>query len=192
MITEAISFLQFSNDFRRTDRAIYAVGENRKENDVEHSFQLALFTMYVIDSLNLKLDKGLAVQYALIHDTPEVFDGDVHIFDAAGRVGKNEREETARKRIGKMFPEWTGYKELAERYKNLEDEESRLVNGLDKVIPVINIILDGGRTWKEEGTTLEKLVENKRRTTTIHPVSQKLWEELEIVLQERHLQLFGK
>ncbi len=191
MIHKTIKFLEFSNKFRKTNRDIYAVGEKRKENDVEHSFQLALYTMFVIDQYRLNLNKGLAVQYALIHDLPEIFDGDRNIFDKAGRIGKAEREEAARIRIKQMFPDWSGYKKLADTYERKEDEESRLVNGLDKIIPVVNIVLDGGRTWKAEDTTLEMILENKRRTTKIHPISQKLWEELEPTLIEREHELFG-
>lgn len=192
MIKEIFEFLNLSHDFRDTKRNIYATGTDRKENDAEHSYQLALFVMYVADAYHLDIDVGKAVKYAIVHDLTEVFDGDKNIFDTVGRADKKEREQIAAQRITKMFPEWIGFRQLIEDYENLVDEESRLVNGLDKVLPVINIILDDGKTWKNEATTLGMILENKRRTTAVHPISAQIWREIDPILIERELELFGK
>lgn len=191
-IESLISFLRFSNDFRKTERQIYAVDDERNENDVEHSFQLAIFAWYLIDTLKLKMDTGLVIKYSLVHDMDETFDGDKHIFDTVGRVDKEEKAKKARERIFTMFPDWTGYKDVSEKYQELEDEESRFVNALDKVLPVINIILDNGRSWKREVTTLKMLKENKRPKVNIHPVAEEIWNNLEKYMQDREMELFGK
>jgi putative hydrolase of HD superfamily len=192
MLTKILEFLKFSNQFRTTYRAIYAVGEDRNENDVEHSFQLAIFAWYLIDTLKIKLDSNLAIKYALIHDLDETFDGDKHIFDIVGRVEKEKNARQARKRIMSMFPGWSGYTSLAENYKNLVDTEARFVYCLDKILPVLNIVLDQGRSWHREDTTLAMLVANKREKVSAHPVTQKLWNELEKYLHNHEMKLFGK
>jgi 5'-deoxynucleotidase YfbR-like HD superfamily hydrolase len=192
LLKKTIGFLDLTHQFNRTDRAILAVGNDRNETDVEHSYQLAMWVWWIIDDLGLNLNRGLAIQYALIHDLAEVYTGDKHIFDTHGRVDKELKEEKAIAKITKLFPGWDSYKSLIDAYRKQEDEESRLVYGLDKVLPVINIIMDGGRSWKREETTLEKLVANKRSKVNSHPISAALWEDIEVILRSSELELFGK
>lgn len=187
-----IDFLKFSNDFRKTERQIYAIDEDRNENDVEHSFQLAIFAWYLIDTFKLKMDSGLVIKYALVHDMDETFDGDIHIFDTVGRVGKEEKSKKAREKIAIMFPKWTSYKELAGKYQQQEDEESRFVFALDKVLPVLNIVIDNGRSWHREKTTLKMLTDNKRPRVAVHPIAQEIWNYLEKYMAEHEMELFGK
>jgi len=191
-INKLLEFLKFSLQFRQTQRAIYAVGENRMENDVEHSYQLTILTWYVIESEKLKLDSNLAIKYALIHDLEEAITGDKPIFDKKSRSGKENQEKLAYEIISKMFPDWKEYKKLSTNYKNKKDEESKLVNGLDKILPVLNIYIDGGRIWKTEDTTLKTLSENKKEKVAIHPFSKRMWIDIEKKLQAKELELFGK
>lgn len=187
-----IKFLKLSHLFNSTRRSIYATGEDRMENDSEHSYQLALATWYVIESEKLNLDMNLAIKYALIHDLEEAIYGDIFIFDKKGRKNKERKEKMAREKIIKMFPEWKEYKSLSTNYKLLLDQESRLVNGLDKILPVLNIYLDKGRTWKEEGRSLSEIIENKRKTTNIHKLTDSLWREVEKKLTINESKLFKK
>lgn len=191
-LKKLLNFVKFTQRFRATNRYIFAVGENRMENDVEHSFQLAIITWYVIENEKLKLNSDLAIKYALIHDLEESLTGDKNIFDEKGRRNKKLDEIKARSKIIKMFPGWKGYRKLSLNYKKLVDNESKLVNGLDKILPVINIYLDGGRTWKQEDTTLKMLSANKRIKVTVHPISEKLWKPLEKKLKNNEFELFGK
>ena len=191
-IDQTLGFLDFTQKFRQTKRGILANEEDRFENDAEHSYQLAIFTMYIIDTKKLKVDVGLAVRYAIVHDLEEALTGDKHIFDRRGRVDKEKRKEIAREKIQQMFSNWSDYSVLSKAYKRLGDEESRLVYGLDKVLPVLNIFMDGGRSWKNEPTTLKMLVENKRPLVKIHPAAKEIWYEIEKKLYEKELELFGK
>lgn len=191
-INKLLEFLKFSLQFRQTQRAIYAVGDKRMENDVEHSYQLALLTWYVIESEKLKLDPNLAIRYTLVHDLEEAINGDVDAFNEKGRENKEQKEKVARKKIMKMFPNWVSYKKLSKQYKEQNDEESKLVNGLDKILPVINIYLDKGRTWKKEGMTLKRITENKRVKTAVHPLTHDLWIKIEKMLIKEESKLFLK
>lgn len=191
-INNLLKFIEFTQKFRQTQRAIYAVGEKRMENDVEHSYQLAILAWYIIQSENLNLNINLAIKYALIRDLEEALTGDKPIFDQKGRTNKELLEKKARNKIIKMFPDWEEYKKLSRDYKDLANKESKFINGLDKVIPVLNIYIDGGRIWKTEDTTFEILKQNKRLKTSIDPIIQKTWLKLEKKLKAHELKLFGK
>lgn len=190
-IKEFLKFLKFTEQFRSTKRAIFAVDEDRMENDTEHSYQLAMVTWYVIENENFKLDSNLAIKYALVHDLEEALNGDVHIFDDKGREDKEAKEIEAMKKIKALFPSWKSYKKLSLAYKKQTDEESKFVNGLDKILPVLNIYLDNGRSWKKENIPLSKLVDNKRVATKVHSFSTKMWTQIEELLSKEEKDLFN-
>jgi hypothetical protein len=68
--------------------------------------------------------------------------------------GKEKRERDARKRIGRewgrRFPELVS---AMETYHLQNDEESRFVYALDKIVSDFNIFCDGGRTNHKVGVT---------------------------------------
>src|SRR4051812_45990207 len=68
----------------------------RKENDAEHSFSLGLAAVCLAPLMNPDLDLGLVAKYALIHDLPEIYSGDVSVYaEAKERESKAQREDEA-------------------------------------------------------------------------------------------------
>lgn len=131
-------------------RAFY-LPRGDKENDVEHSYHLAMMAWYLNDSCDLKLDTDRLLKYALLHDLVEAYVGDVSAFDSKGRIGKLERESNALKRFAKEFPEIQEMAPYIAGYMRHDDPESKFVYALDKLLPMIMIYLDNGRTWLEDG-----------------------------------------
>ena len=65
--------------FSRIDRVPrYADGE--RENDVEHSYMLALVAPEIAAALELPYDIGLIAQFGLVHDLIELQTGDTATF----------------------------------------------------------------------------------------------------------------
>jgi putative hydrolase of HD superfamily len=131
-------------------RAFY-LPHGDKENDVEHSYHLAMMAWYLNDSCDLNLDTDRLIKYALLHDLVEAYVGDVSAFDTVGRRGKHEREAQALTRFSKEFPEIQEMSPYIAGYMQHLDPESRFVYALDKLMPMIMIYLDNGRTWREDG-----------------------------------------
>lgn len=50
------------------------------DNDVEHSYRVAMLCWMIIEEYKLKLDINKVIKYALIHDLVEVFAGDISIY----------------------------------------------------------------------------------------------------------------
>jgi 5'-deoxynucleotidase YfbR-like HD superfamily hydrolase len=55
-LQKVLDFSQFLNDFSLIQRRIFANGEDRLENDSEHSFQLAMLAWYIVDTNHIDLD----------------------------------------------------------------------------------------------------------------------------------------
>lgn len=134
--------------FQSVERTAHVPDLSRKENDVEHSYLLTMFSWYLVDTLGLKLDKKKVLEYGLIHDLVEVYAGDTYIFDSEALKSKHEREEKARLRIAKEFPEFKDLNSSIKGYEGQKDPEAVFVRTVDKFIPVIINFVQEGHTWK--------------------------------------------
>ena len=164
-IKRTAEFVALLHAFQSVERVILAPDLNRKENDAEHSYLLAMFCWYLNDTLELGLDKGKIFEYSLAHDLVEVYAGDTYVFDQEGKETKHQREEDARARIAKEFPEFGSLHEAILRYEKREDAESVFVHAADKLIPMITNYLQKGQSWKEMGVQRGELYELEREKT---------------------------
>lgn len=193
-INKALEFSELLNKFRSVERAVLVNGEDRMENDVEHSYFLAMLAWYIADANKLDLDKNLLLKYALIHDFVEVHAGDTYIYseDEAYKKSKIERESKAMKKLKEDVREFNELHELIEEYEKKKDRESRFIYALDKIQPVINIYLDGGKTWKLKNITLKMLVDHKKEKVRISSEVETYFDELIALLGGREKELFNK
>ena len=127
-----------------------------------------------------------------MHDLVEVYAGDTYFYstDEAHVAGKHEREEDARQRIEKEFPEFADLHIVISEYEKRKDPESRFVYALDKIQPVVNIYLDNGRLWKERHVTLAMLIEKKKDKVLLSPEIEEYFNELVVILKEKEAELF--
>lgn len=177
------------NDLARIERMVPMLGAKRYENDVEHSYQLALTAWYLLATRNLDLDIQKVLTYALAHDLVEVYAGDTYIYskDETLIAGKKEREAAAAKRLAQEFAEFSQLHEAIADYERREDRESRFVYALDKVLPLIQIREDGGRAWKEGGVTLDMLIAHKTPKVALSPEVEPYFNELVALLREEKI-----
>ncbi len=191
-LDQIFKFIKLTHDFQKVERTIFVAGTNRNENDVEHSYQLALVAWYIISNYKLPLNIDLAIKYAMLHDLVEVYAGDTYIFDKDQAVidSKVDREYEALQRLKKEFPEFSEMTDLIEQYEGRDDEESKFIYALDKVVAPINIYLDGGKLWKVKGVTFEELVENKAPKVAAHAEVKKYFDQLLVLLEKEKHDLF--
>lgn len=184
-IDELVEFVRFTNLFRSVERLIWFRGVEGRERDGEHSFQLALVGWYLNERMKLKLDVTRIIMYALTHDLLEAYAGDACWSPSAGYStepmhSKKDREYAALLRIkeewGERFPTLL---DGIEAYERQENEESRFVYALDKLITELNIVEDEpGRTNLPLGVTREMTFEYKLPKMAKHPVIAELYRRL--------------
>lgn len=149
-LKDMMQFSQLMLRLQDVVRAIHVPNRDIKENDVEHSYHLAMMGWYLNVSGKLGYDTDNLVRYALIHDLAEAYAGDVSALDPIGRIGKPEREEAALLRIRKEFPLAEEIIAAVHKYETLADDEAKFIYALDKLMPMVMVYLAEGRTWKEE------------------------------------------
>ncbi len=165
---DRIAYLQqLIADFAKIQRVPDLADTNRPENDVEHSFGLALTCWYLQPKIAPSLNLGKILQYSLAHDIVELHAGDTFVFDKKSIASKDSREREA---VTKIRNDWQDFPELAdyaEGYMNKQDDEARFVKSVDKLLPVLMIELheDPSLFWDKHNITLAMERENK---VTIH------------------------
>ena len=170
---------QFIADLAKVQRAPHLADNNRQENDVEHSFGLALTCWYLQPKIASELDLLKILQYALAHDAVEVHAGDTFAHDKAAMALKDDRERAA---IDTLRSDWSDFPELAdfaEGYMDRIDEEAKFVKAVDKILPVImtELGLKNDSFWARTGIDLAEIRANKvsiRVSDYVRPYYEKL------------------
>lgn len=193
MLSQLLSFAKILGELQAVERVVRVRGVDRWENDVEHSYSLAMLAWYILDTEQLPLDRDLVFRYALAHDLVEVYAGDTYLYseDKELLASKPERERLAAERLLAEFPEVPEMHAAISGYVKKEDDESRFVYALDKMEPFFKCYLDGGRTWKEKGITLEMLYENKKDKVALSSEIKTYFDEFIMLLKKEEKKLFG-
>lgn len=187
-----IDIITLTHRLQSVKRIIFATGEDRFENDAEHSFQLAFVAWYLMERGELPLDKGKVLMYALCHDLTEVHTGDVSFYRTKEEdLNKKEREEEAIEKLKESHPDFPLLAETISAYERRVDEESKFVYALDKILPILNIMLDKGRSWNHLNISFEMLCEGKRDRVSCDPTVQSYFVLIVEMLKE-NLHLFPK
>ena len=193
MLEKLIQFTKILDEFRAVERVLRVTGQDRYENDTEHSYNLAMLAWYIVSSTETNLDQNKVIRYALVHDFLEVYAGDTYIYseDAAHLASKHAREAAAIKKLRETLKEFIDLHSVIDAYEAREDAESRFVYALDKIEPVLHMYLDGGRTWKEARIGFDRMYESKKDKVVISPEIKPYFDELMILLKSKEKELFG-
>jgi 5'-deoxynucleotidase YfbR-like HD superfamily hydrolase len=125
------------------------------ESDTDHTVMLALVAAELAPP---HLDRGLVLAYALVHDLVEAYAGDTPTLvalDADGRAAKAAREADALNRICAELGPDSWVVRMIEDFEAMTMPEARWVHHLDKSAPKLTHILNGGRSIRAHGVTLD-------------------------------------
>ncbi len=191
-INKIINFVKLTHKFQKVHRMILVPGKTRRENDMEHSYQLAMLAWYIKDAGNLNLDTDLLIKYALVHDLVEVYAGDTYFYtkDKDHASSKEKREKDAQKKLKRNFPEFKELHSLIEKYEQKNDKESKFIYALDKIIPILNIYIDKGRSWKKDKVTFDMLVEKKTKKVKASKEVEDIFKQILSILRKNKKELF--
>jgi putative hydrolase of HD superfamily len=191
-LSSLLKYIDFTNRFRLVLRRGQVKGEEREENDLEHSGQLGLVTMYLNDALELGLDLELLLKFSLAHDLVEVYAGDVP-FTASQEIlnQKSTKEHAAAEQIKQEFPEHPELHAAIKEYEERTAPEAKFVYAVDKMLPAVNAYLDDGRAIKRDNISLAT-IRTKDAKIAIAPEVSELWLEFIKLLEAEHDRIFLK
>ena len=170
---------KLKNIYRQT----YVLNEDRKENDAEHSWHLALMAMFLWEYSDKQIDLLKVMKMVLIHDIVEIDAGDTYCYDKKGYEDKEDRENKAANRIFALLPD-DQRDEVFQLWREFEDTntpESKFAAALDRLQPMMLNYTKGGVSWKEHSIKYEQVIS---RNQPIQNGSEELWSYVKSILDE--------
>lgn len=146
--------------FGRVDRVTFHEDGETPESDTDHTVMLGLIAPAFAAEFLPQLDPHLVASFAMVHDLVEAYAGDtptLNITPEQARL-KRVREHDAFLQIQDQFREtlpWVA--NMIEEYEAQDMPEARFVKAMDKQMPKITHILNGGRTIFKEGISRDQI-----------------------------------
>ncbi|HEX3023014.1 MAG TPA: HD domain-containing protein [Lachnospiraceae bacterium] len=174
-LEQQMNFILEVDKLKNVTRQTYVSSGDRKENDTEHSWHLALMAALLCEHSNEPIDVTKTMIMVLIHDIVEIDAGDTYAYDEVGNLSKRERELAAAERIFNLLP-----KDQAVYLRNLWDEfeegksaEAKFALTLDKVQPTMLNDYSDGKAWREHGVHIDQIL---KRNESTPEGSKELWD----------------
>lgn len=182
-LKKQIDFMLELDKMKNIYRQTYVLHEERKENDAEHSWHLAILVMLLSEYSNEQIDVLRVMKMVLIHDTVEIDAGDTYCYDEEGNKSKADREEKAAERIFGILPEdqKAEYYSLWREFEDCTTADARFAALLDRMHPMLLNYTRNGRAWQEHGIHKEQVL---ARNTPFFDVSDQLAEMIGRVIDD--------
>ena len=174
-IDRQVEFFREIDKEKFIGRQTYLTDAERKENDAEHAWHMAIMTILLSEYSNEKIDVLKTVTMLLIHDLVEIDAGDTYAYDEEGKKTKRTRELAAADRIFGLLPEDQGEKlrALWDEFEEGETAEAKFAHGMDHIQPLMLNAATEGKSWKEHGIRLSQVLGRNQNTAE---GSEILWE----------------
>lgn len=151
------SLQELISDLSLIDRDHHVLNSGRAENDIVHSFSVAMLCWFIVDEHNLKLDLNRVLKYALIHDFVERYAGDINTYASnEDRLKKVELEKAALVWLSDEFKGFPSLVEAMNAYEARSDDEALFVWTVDKLQALVLADLDNWRPYKKIGISYDR------------------------------------
>lgn len=147
--------------------------EDRRENDAEHSWTIALMALILAEHANEAVDLLKTVKMLLIHDIVEIDSGDILIYKKTPDIER--LEEAGAERIFGLLPEEQKQEYIAlwQEFEARQTPEAKFAAAMDRIEPVLQNINRRGELWRENGVNYERII---GINTRIGEGSEVVWE----------------
>jgi len=155
-------------------RQTYLTDANRKENDAEHAWHMAIMTIMLSQYSNEPIDVLKTVTMLLIHDLVEIYAGDTYAYDEEGKKTQKEREDKAATKLYGMLPKGSlNLREIWEEFEEWKTPEAKFAHAMDNIQPVMLNAATNGKAWEEHKVMLSQVLKRNEKTKE---GSIKLWD----------------
>lgn len=188
-LKQQIDFLMEIDKVKAVLRQSVILGDiNRRENDAEHSWHMAMCTFVLKDYIELEnIDLERVFKMILIHDIIEIYSDDTPAFSNTSKEDKYKKEVEAGKKIFGMLPteQSKEFFELWLEFENMESNNSKVANVFDRFQGFIQNLSSDGHTWKKWNVTEEMVV---RRLEPLIKYAPKLYTDFIRIEIDKYIQ----
>lgn len=186
-LEKQINFIREADKEKFIGRQTYLTGAQRKENDAEHAWHLALMTILLSEYSNEEIDVLKTITMVLIHDLVEIYAGDTYAYDDEAQKTQKEREQKAADKIFGILPDDQKNKLRAvfEEFEAYETPESRFAHVLDNFQPMMLNDYTDGKAWREHEVRESQIMKRNEKTSS---GSKVLWEYAKKMFIEKNIE----
>ncbi|GAA3683309.1 hypothetical protein GCM10022237_47500 [Nocardioides ginsengisoli] len=150
-----LRFVAEADKLKTILRASPLAAADRRENDAEHSWHLALMVILLAEYADEPIDVGHAIKLVVIHDLVEIYAGDSPVFAPDAADDQAEREAAAATRLFGLLPpdQAASMRALWDEFESGATPEARFGKAMDRLEPMLLNWLNGGGTWGMPGAT---------------------------------------
>ncbi|NVB79757.1 MAG: HD domain-containing protein [Kofleriaceae bacterium] len=156
----------------------------RRENDAEHSWHLALMAVVLAEYGPRGVDLLSVLRMVLVHDIVEIDAGDTFLYDEAHAASKAEREAAAADRLFGMLDEPLRG-ELRGAWEEFEEGRTpaaRFARALDRLQPMLQNLYTDGASWRAHGIIAPQV--RAKNGPPIRDGAPDLWAQAEAMLED--------
>lgn len=156
----------------------------RRENDAEHSWHLAMMVLVLAEHSDEPIDAAHTIQLVVVHDLIEIYAGDTPLDDTEARRGQDERERAAADQLFPLLPadQAAYFRALWDEFEQRQTPEARFAKTMDRLQPFLLNWMAHGRTWQARGVRADDV--RKRNESVIGDASTSLWQATEKMINE--------
>ncbi len=133
------------------------------DNDVEHSYRVAMLCWMIIEEYKLKYDLGKVLKYALLHDLVEVYAGDKSIYLDYSQKEKEKEEHKSLLKLKKNYPNLKSFWKIIAEYEKRKDEEAKFVYLIEKLEPIFTVLVSEKDHFIKRKISFDNFFDRKQR-----------------------------
>lgn len=180
-----IEFIVELDKMKSIFRQTSIIGEDRREDDAQHSWHISLMAMVLSEYTNEKVDLLKVIKMLLTHDLVEIYAGDTFCYDEKGNSDKREREIEAAEKIFGMLDEDKGQelRALWDEFEEIKTPEAKFATAMDRLQPMLNNYHNNGGTWKKFDISQADIY---KRISPVKDSSEELWKFVEYMIEDAY------
>lgn len=195
-INTLLSFQDLLKQFNKVERDCESINDLKGfDNDVEHSYRVAMLCWMLVENYKLDLDVSKILKYALVHDLPEVYAGDVSIYSniSAAEAEKEVKEKIAIDTLQSNYPSLHSMWSALDDYENKIDAESKFVYLVEKLEPTALLCLSAPDHYRHRNISYD-FFKNKKlsKIKDINSFAQVFVKDMFEYLEENKSKYFDK
>ncbi|MCP4151155.1 MAG: HD domain-containing protein [bacterium] len=159
-LAKQMAFIIEIDKLKSITRQCTLMNGKRYENDVEHSWHLAIMAILLSEYAAENVELIRVIKMVLIHDIVEIDAGDTYIYDSRAGEDKEVREIAAADRIFALLPEDQALemRQLWDEFEARESPEARFAAALDRIHPMIHNYMSKGASWKKHSISSDMVI----------------------------------
>ena len=182
-LQKQIAFIKEIDKIKYIQRRSKLFNSDRRENDAEHSWHLAMMVIVLAEHSDKTIDLLKVLKMVLIHDIVEIDAGDTFVYDTSKNHANTDEELIAAKRIFGLLPNEQADEFIAiwEEFEEGVTDEAKFAKAMDRFEPLLQDATNDGGTWVEYDVPyqnvydMNKAIENG--STTIWTYAENLIDE---------------